>query len=73
MRSKGSAHEDELGVTLFDRVKRPIQLTLVGTTLAELATPLLKGIDSLEKDVSRKEEQGPVTIASQQKLSLKYC
>lgn len=56
--------EHELGVTLFDRIKRPIQLTLVGSTLAELATPLIKEIDSLAKDASRKEEQGPVTIAS---------
>ena len=56
--------EDELGVTLFDRVKRPIQLTLAGSTLAELATPLMEGIDSLAMDASRKEEQGPVTIAS---------
>ena len=56
--------EDELGVVLFDRVKRPIQLTLAGSTLAELATPLVEGIDSLAVDASRKEEQGPVTIAS---------
>ena len=56
--------EDELGVTLFDRVKRPIQLTLAGSTLAELATPLVEGIDSLAVNASRKEEQGPVTIAS---------
>ena len=56
--------EDELGVTLFDRVKRPIQLTLAGSALAELATPLVEGIDSLAVDASRKAEQGPVTIAS---------
>ena len=56
--------EDELGVTLFDRVKRPIRLTLAGSTLAELATPLVEGIDSLAVNASRKQEQGPVTIAS---------
>ena len=56
--------EEELGVTLFDRVKRPIQLTLAGSTLAELASPLVEGIDALAFDTSRKEERGPVTIAS---------
>ena len=39
--------EAELGTDLFDRVKRPIQLTLAGRTLFDLATPLLEGMDGL--------------------------
>ena len=34
--------EAELGTTLFDRVKRPIQLTLSGKTLAELARVMIE-------------------------------
>ena len=56
--------EDELGTALFDRVKRPIQLTLAGTTLFNLATPLVEGIDGLVLGVSKAEEEGPVRVAS---------
>jgi DNA-binding transcriptional LysR family regulator len=56
--------ENELGVSLFDRVKRPIQLTLAGETLAQLVTPLIEGIDSLAVRTLDLEEEGPVTVAS---------
>ncbi len=56
--------EGELGVTLFDRVKRPIQLTLAGETLAQLVAPLVEGIDSLASRTLELEEAGPVTVAS---------
>ena len=56
--------EEELGMVLFDRVKRPIQLTLAGDRLAELATPLVKGIDALATQTALAEEHGPMTIAS---------
>ncbi|MBI4340180.1 MAG: LysR family transcriptional regulator [Chloroflexi bacterium] len=56
--------EEELGIKLFDRVKRPIQLTLAGARLAELATPLLDGIENLVTMTATAEAQGPVRIAS---------
>ena len=56
--------EAELGMALFDRVRRPIRLTLAGERLAELAEPLLDGIDSLATLTSEAEASGPVSIAS---------
>lgn len=56
--------ERELGMVLFDRIKRPIQLTLAGTSLARLATPLIEGIDALAASTSHAEEEGPVAVAS---------
>ena len=56
--------EEELGMALFDRIKRPIQLTLAGDSLAQLATPLVEGIDSLATQTTLAEEHGPVNIAS---------
>jgi len=56
--------EEEMGGPLFDRVKRPIQLTLTGAKLAELATPLLDGIDSLVARTYEAESEGPVRVGS---------
>jgi DNA-binding transcriptional LysR family regulator len=56
--------EAELGTELFDRIKRPIQLTLAGNTLFDLATPLLEGMDSLVAQTAKGESEGPVRIAS---------
>ena len=56
--------EEELGKMLFDRVRRPIQLTLAGEGLAEMATPLVEGIDSLADMTTEAEKRGPVYVAS---------
>ena len=56
--------ERELGMVLFDRVRRPIQLTLSGKTLVELAEPLVRGIDSLAASTAEAEQHGPVEIGS---------
>ena len=56
--------EKELSMVLFDRVTRPIRLTLSGQTIYELVEPLLEGIDSLASRSSEAEERGPVTIAA---------
>ena len=56
--------EEELGTVLFDRIKRPIQLTLSGARLSELAAPLVDGIEALGAMTSLAEEEGPVSVAS---------
>ena len=56
--------EAELNTVLFDRVKRPIQLTLAGKRLQELAVPLVEGLDSLAQTASEAEERGPVVLAA---------
>lgn len=56
--------ETELGAVLFDRVKRPIQLTLAGRRLQEMAVPLVEGLDALAQSASEAEERGPVVLAA---------
>tara|TARA_Y100000590_G_scaffold138191_2_gene158234 strand:+ start:13919 stop:14815 length:897 start_codon:yes stop_codon:yes gene_type:complete len=56
--------ETSLGIILFDRVKRPIKLTLSGEKLLDLASPLVDGIDSLSKSTKNAENNGPIHIAS---------
>lgn len=56
--------ETELGAVLFDRVKRPIQLTLAGRRLQEMAVPLVEGLDALAQSAAEAEERGPVVLAA---------
>ena len=56
--------EEELGMTLFDRVRRPIRPTLAGEKLMELVVPLVEGIDGLTASISQAEKEGPVSVAS---------
>src|SRR4249919_4367693 len=42
------ALERDLGLPLFERVGRRLTLTREGTTLYELARPLIEGLDGLE-------------------------
>jgi DNA-binding transcriptional LysR family regulator len=56
--------EEEFGTLLFDRIKRPIQLTLPGRSLVELAGPLVEGLNSLVAMTAQAEERGPVAVAS---------
>ena len=56
--------EKELNMVLFDRVTRPIRLTVSGQTIFDLSQPLLDGLDSLAVRTSEAEERGPVTVAS---------
>ena len=56
--------EEEIGVVLVDRVRRPIRLTVQGAALYELAEPLLDGIDGLAAKASTVEELVPVRVAA---------
>ncbi len=56
--------EEELGMVLFDRYKRPIQPTLAGAALARLAGPLVEGIEGLKATTAQAEEHGPISVAS---------
>ena len=56
--------EQELGTLLFDRIKRPNQLTAARTTLADLSKPLLDGIDSLLDETGIAEQVSPVRVAA---------
>ena len=47
--------EDEFGITLFDRIKRPIQLTSEGVTLLELVTPVVNSVDALKNQMEYTE------------------
>ena len=53
---------------LFDRVRRLIQLTLSRARLAEVAGPLVEGIDGLAATMAMTEQTGPVAVASLQNI-----
>ena len=56
--------EEELGVLLFDRVKRPIELTSAGIKLAELVPLVFTEMDNIVAQLSNTEAKGPVRVAS---------
>ncbi len=56
--------EQELGTQLFDRIRRPIRLTLAGEKLLELAGPLVEGIEGLASNTQQAQTEGPVTVAA---------
>ena len=56
--------EKELSVNLFDRITRPIRLTLAGQSIYELLIPLVDSLEALSNKTSEIEDKGPVTIAA---------
>lgn len=56
--------EDEFGVTLFDRIKRPIQLTSEGSTLLELVTPVVTSIETLKTEMDYTERRGSFQVGA---------
>lgn len=56
--------EDEFGITLFDRIKRPIQLTSEGVTLLELVTPVVTSMDALKTQMGYSERRGSFVVGA---------
>lgn len=56
--------EDEFGLTLFDRIKRPIQLTSEGSTLLELVTPVVTSIETLKSEMDYAERRGSFQVGA---------
>ncbi len=56
--------EEEMGVELFDRVRRPIRLTQAGDSLYKLAGPLVEGIDNLQEALAVTEQDRPIRVGS---------
>ena len=56
--------EDEFGITLFDRIKRPIQLTSEGVTLLELVMPVVTSVDALKTQMDYTERRGSFVVGA---------
>ena len=44
--------EDEFNITLFDRIKRPIQVTSEGVVFLDLITPIVNSVLSISSTIS---------------------
>ncbi len=68
--------EKEFGVVLFDRIKRPIQLTSDGTTFYELAKPIVEGIaegvELLKMRMDYPEHRGSFVVGAYPDLVLHH-
>ena len=56
--------EEEFGITLFDRIKRPIQLTSEGLVFMELITPIVGSVDTLKTQMDYTERRGSLHIGA---------
>ena len=56
--------EGEFGITLFDRIKRPIQLTSEGITLLELVTPVVTSIEVLKRQMDYADRRGSFIVGA---------
>jgi len=64
--------ESEFAITLFDRIKRPIQLTSEGVTLLELVTPVVKSVDTLKTQMNYSERRGTFVVGAYPDLVLHH-
>ena len=56
--------EGEFGITLFDRIKRPIKLTSEGVTLLELVAPVVEAVDTLKTQMDYAERRGSFIVGA---------
>jgi DNA-binding transcriptional LysR family regulator len=56
--------EREIGHILFERIRRPIRLTPVGSTLVQLISPLVDNLDDLISTNVIEEQEVPVTLGA---------
>jgi DNA-binding transcriptional LysR family regulator len=56
--------EEEFGITLFDRIKRPIQLTSDGSAFLELVSPIVQAVDVLKTQMDYSEGRGAFVVGS---------
>ena len=64
--------EEELGVSLLDRIKRPIMLTSDGAAVLEMIGPIVNGLTALKTHAESQGREGSLTIAAYADLVLHY-
>jgi len=64
--------ESEFNITLFDRIKRPIQLTSEGTGFLSLITPIVESVDSLKIQMDYPDRKGAFVVGAYPDLALHH-
>tara|TARA_B100000315_G_scaffold64529_1_gene58561 strand:+ start:633 stop:1592 length:960 start_codon:yes stop_codon:yes gene_type:complete len=64
--------EEEFNITLFDRIRRPIQLTSEGATLLELVTPVVESVDTLKTQMDYAERRGSFVVGAYSDLVMHH-
>ena len=64
--------ESEFDITLFDRIKRPIQLTSEGTGFLSLITPIVESVDTLKIHMDYPERKGAFVVGAYPDLALHH-
>ena len=64
--------EEEFELVLFDRIKRPIQLTSEGGSFLELVTPVVESIDKLKSSMNYSEGRGSFIVGGYSDLVLHH-
>ena len=64
--------ESEFSITLFDRIKRPIQLTSEGTGFLSLITPIVESVDTLKIHMDYPDRKGAFVVGAYPDLALHH-